>query len=117
MLLFLPLSPSFTLSGTKMARWDFSSLRMWRVQLLGACNLHFSVSRHRKVHLRLDPDFRVKSNPDAFADPCTDQIPGQTDNISADIIIVDIRARGAGESPCIGICMRASRFPPRVRVY
>ena len=102
MLLFLPLSPSFTLSGTKMARWDFSSLRMWRDQLLDACNLHFSVSRHRKVHLRLDPDFRVKSNPD---------------NISADIIIVDIRARGAGESPCIGIRMRASRFPPRVRVY
>ena len=65
MLLFLPLSPSFTLSGTKMARWDFSSLRMWRVQLLDACNLHFSVSRHRKVHLRQDPDFRVKSNPDA----------------------------------------------------
>ena len=70
MLLFLPLSPSFTLSGTKMARWDFSSLRMWRVQLLDACNLHFSVS----FHLRQDPDFRVKSNPDAFADPCTDQI-------------------------------------------
>ena len=111
MLLFLPLSPSFTLSGTKMARWDFSSLRMWRVQLLDACNLHFSVSRHRKVHLTLDPDFRVKS--DAFADPCTDQIPAETDNIT----IVDIRARGAGESPCIGIRMRASRFPPRVRVY
>ena len=52
-------------SGTKMARWDFSRLCLMR-NMYVACStarcmyLHFSVPRHQKVHLRQDPDFRVK---------------------------------------------------------